>query len=61
MRVWGAGGLVADVAGFRLCKGWVVLGSVPVQWVCALGIAIGGYMLVFPAKSRELQGRSKMR
>ncbi len=59
VRLWGGLVMVADVAAFPLCKDWVVYGVVPVQWVCVVGIALGGYMLVFPEKYRELRAKSR--
>ena len=61
VRTWGGAALVTGAAVFAVGEGWLIYGVVPLRWLGVVAMALGGLMVAFPARYRELSARSKGR
>jgi hypothetical protein len=59
VRVRGGAVLAAGVLALTVGRGWVAYGVVPVPWFGVVGLLVGAWMVVSPAKYRSLLARSK--
>jgi hypothetical protein len=61
VRAWGAAALATGAAALLVGRGWVAYGVVPVRWIGALALVLGGWMVASPASYRRLARRGARR
>ena len=46
---------------FAVGEGWMMYGVVPIRWLGVVAMVLGGLMVAYPARYRELSARAKGR